>query len=1145
MTIPSTNTKLLVTEDWTKIYQSFRNADFQSYDFETIRRILIAYLQENYPEDFNDYIDSSEFIALVDVIAYLGQNLSFRIDLNARENFLETAQRRDSILRLAQLVSYVPKRNQAATGLLKMTAISTTDNVLDGAGNNLANTTIAWNDSSNPNWYDQFMNIINSSMVDQTVFGRPNDRATISGILTEQYKLNTTNSDVPVYSFLKNINGTSMHFEVVPVTFSGQSYLYESVPKPASTFSMIYQNDNQGNGSANTGFFAMFKQGSLGLSTFSVTNPVPNEIIGINVTNINDSDVWLWQLNPDGSYQTDTWTKIPSLTGNNIIFNSLNSDIRKTYSVTNRDGDQVDLNFSDGNFGDLPKGNFVLFYRQSNGLTYSIKSEQLSGISLDIPYLNKSGQSQMLTVTFALQYTVSNSASTESNASIQRNAPQTYYLQNRMVTGEDYNIAPLTLTSNILKVKSINRESSGVSKYFELSDVSGKYSSTNIFGTDGLVFKETTEHNFSFSYYSKNDIFSVVKEQLEPIFLSNSLLTYYYDKYRTNKPITLNSDIENPTFRWNSSNIVVGQGRGYFYSKNNSLNVNEPQGVGSYVSNLLRYVTPGALIKFIPPLTTAGNQQYFLPNGKIVPAKTNKTLDYVWSTVIQVVGDGSNVGTGNLSDGTGPIILGNRPGQGAIPVEIIPAFIKTLPYSFESDIVNLCLTQRNFGIRFDSTTRSWKIIEDTNLNLVNPFSFAYEGNISNTNLDSSWMVAFTWQGFEYKVIYRQEKYVFQSVNQTGFYIDKSDVNFDFTNNTVIRDKINVLGINTITGSNNPIGKDCIWQIDGPIVELDGFVDPSKVEVSFYNHQDSGTVGQIVNPDIFENIVGNHSNGTADGYVLFKFTADGMGVTPVSVNDYEVFDTEDSAKIYYSGNLDNEILYYFIDSGTIKTVNEFNEFSLNPGYIAYPGRSELSFHYQHNSGEEYRIDPSKSNLIDVYMLTSEYDQEFRNWLLTNNGSEPIPPSSQSLENNYSRDLEPIKSISDEIIYQPVGYKVLFGVAAPSNLRAKFKIVKNSTSTLSNNEIISKTLAGINEFFTLEKWDFGQSFYFSELATYIMNLLTPDVTNFVIVPTMNNFGSLLEVACQSNEIFISGATAADIAVIDSITANQLNTTLINVG
>ena len=1145
MTIPSTNTKLLVTEDWTKIYQSFRNADFQSYDFETIRRILISYLQENYPEDFNDYIDSSEFIALVDVIAYLGQNLSFRIDLNARENFLETAQRRDSILRLAQLVSYVPKRNRAATGLLKMTAISTTDNVIDSAGTNLANTTIAWNDTSNPNWYDQFTGILNSSMVGETVFGRPNDRNTINGILTEQYQLDTTNEDVSAYSFLKNINGTSMNFEIVPATFSGKSYLYESPPRPNGMFSIVYQNDNQGTGSANTGFFAMFKQGSLGVNTFSVTNPVPNEIIGINVSNINDTDVWLWQLNTDGSYPSETWTRIPSLVGNNIIFNSLNSDIRKTYGITNRDGDQIDLNFSDGNFGDLPKGNFVLFYRQSNGLTYSIKPEQLAGVSLDIPYSNKSGQSHILTVTLALQNTVSNSAGTESNASIQRNAPQTYYLQNRMITGEDYNIAPLTLTSNILKVKSINRESSGVSKYFELSDVSGKYSSTNIFGTDGIVFKEIIENNFSFSYYSKNDIFTVIKNQLEPVFSNNSLLTYYHDKYRSGKPVIVNADLDNITYRWNSSNVVAGQGRGYFYSRNNSLSLDEPQSVGTYVSNSLKYITPGSMIKFLPPNTLSGDPQYFLPNGKIVPAQSNKTVDHIWSTVIQVIGDGSNVGTGNLSDGTGPIILGNRPGQGAIPTEIIPAFVKTLPYAFENDIVNLCLTQRNFGIRFDSNTRSWKIIEDTNLNLFDKFSFNNEGDVSNTNKDSSWMVAFTWQGFEYKVLYRQARYMFQSVNQTGFYVDKNDINFDFTNNTVIKDKINVLGINTITGSTSPIGQDCLWQIDGPIVEVDGYIDPSKVEVSFYNHQDSGTVGQIIDPDIFNTIVGSYSNGTSDGYTLFKFTDDGMSSTPVGSNDYLVFETENAAQFYYSGSPDPEFLYYFIDSNTVKTVDEFNEFVLDPSYFACQGREGLSFHYQHNSGEEYRIDPSKSNLIDVYMLTSDYDQSFRNWLLTGNGSEPKPPSSQSLENNYSRDLEPIKSISDEIIYQPVRYKVLFGTSAPINLQAKFKLVKNSASTLSNNEIISKALAGINDFFTLEKWDFGQSFYFSELSTYIMNLLTPDVTNFVIVPTANNFGSLYEVACQSNEIFISGARASDIAVIDSITAQQLNTTLINVG
>jgi hypothetical protein len=177
-----------------------------------------------------------------------------------------------------------------------------------------------------------------------------------------------------------------------------------------------------------------------------------------------------------------------------------------------------------------------------------------------------------------------------------------------------------------------------------------------------------------------------------------------------------------------------------------------------------------------------------------------------------------------------------------------------------------------------------------------------------------------------------------------------------------------------------------------------------------------------------------------------------------------------------------------------------------------------------------------------MLTADYDTAFRNWLLTKSGTKPLPPTSQSLENNYSRNLNPIKTISDEIVYQPVTYKVLFGSTADIKLQAKFKAVINPSSTASHNSIISRALSAINSFFALENWDFGQSFYFSELSTYVMNLLTPDITNFILVPTINSFGSLYEINCQDNEIFVSGTTAADIEVIDAVTASQLNTTFI---
>ena len=276
--------------------------------------------------------------------------------------------------------------------------------------------------------------------------------------------------------------------------------------------------------------------------------------------------------------------------------------------------------------------------------------------------------------------------------------------------------------------------------------------------------------------------------------------------------------------------------------------------------------------------------------------------------------------------------------------------------------------------------------------------------------------------------------------------------------------------------------------------------------------------------------------------MYQISSDGMTITPIDNSQFVVFASEADATTYYNlyRSFDADLIY-FTSTNVVKNANG-TTYTYDPSYIVYPGRAGLSFHYLHNSGEERRIDPSKSNIIDIYMLTADYDTAFRNWLLTGSGTQPLPPTSQSLENNFSGDLEPIKTISDEIVYQPVTYKILFGPRADINLQATFKAVISPSSTASQNSIISSILSAINTFFALENWDFGQSFYFSELSTFVMNLVSPDITNFIIVPTINNFGSLYEINCQTNEIFISGATAADIEIIDAVTASQLNTTFI---
>jgi hypothetical protein len=1165
--IPSTNNKLLVSEDWKKIYQSFRNSDFQSYDFETLRRTMIGYLQQNYPEDFNDFIESSEYIALIDLIAYLGQNLSFRIDLNARENFLETAQRRDSILRLAQLISYTPTRNVPASGLLKITSISTTDTVIDGNGINLANTPVAWNDPTNSNWYQQFVTIMNSAMPGSFSFGKPYDRKTIDGILTEQYRINSANQDVPVYNFLKNINGTPMNFEIVPATFSGASAIYEESPRPGNTFSLIYKNDNQGSGSNNTGFFAKFKQGILSISSFNISTPVPNEIIGVNTPDINNTDVWLWRLGENGSYAT-LWTKVSDVVGNNVIYNSLNKDERNIYSVTSRDRDQIDLNFADGSFGNLPKGQFRLFYRQSNGLTYTIKPEQMTGIAIDVPYYNKSGQGHTLRMILALQYTVNNSSGPETNASIQSKAPQAYYTQNRMVTAEDYNIAPLTLSNDILKVKSVNRVSSGLSKYFDLKDVSGKYSTTNIFANDGVLYKDSRELNFEFEFSNRNEVFSVIKQKLEPIILSSAMRSFYLDKDNFSR-VSLDLGIS-----WTEVNKTSGQSRGYFKIPKSLTTNEQPLTVGAFTTNNLKYISAGALIKFVAPTssqlnypvitTETLNKNYFKPSGKLVRNIDHDTVNYVWTKVIQVVGDGSNTGQGPLDDGTGPIILSNPIPSNAVPIEIIPKFVDVFSYAFENELVNLCLNQRNFGLSFSEVSRSWFVIFDTNLDLINPFSLDNQGSTDNTGRDASWLVAFTWTGKKYKVRYRISDYVFESVKDTAFFIDPTTINYDFTNNTVVKDQITVLPINSAvvpaaaasTSTFGSLGKEYVWQIDGNIIEADGYIEPKKVTVSFYDYTNSG---QIEDPDSFTRIVepdsvstetttvDNSNVGSRYQFVYFKKLSDGLRYEIADRDMFLAYPNEN--QVPGENRIDGQ-LYYFYD----KDVDVVKSYSADlaetgypwiyrPEYYARPGRSGLKFHYIHNSGEDRRIDPSKSNIIDIYLLTSSYDSSYRSWLISESGAEPLAPTSQSLEQNFAFSLESIKTVSDEIVFQPVKYKVLFGNKADINLQATFKAVRNSSRPISDNEIKTRILNAMQDFFALENWDFGQPFNFSELSAYVMNLLTPDITNFVIVPkSNNNFGSLYEIACQSNEIFINGATVADIEIIDAITASQLKSSSI---
>ncbi len=1123
MTATSRQNNLILNEDWTRIYQTFKNADFKSYDFENLRRVIIAYFRENYPEDFNDYIESSEYLALIDAIAFLGQSLAFRIDLASRENFIELAERKESVLRLAKMLSYNAKRNIPSKGLLKFDTVSTTESVLDSNGKNLAQQTIVWNDPTNQNWAEQFVAVLNAAMADNTEFGRSQGTGTIEGIQTEQYRFRTASTDVPIYTYSKIVAGRQMTFELVSTAFKGKEEIYEEPPVPGNQLGFVYRNDGRGGTSANTGFYLMFKQGSLELADFSIDIPSTNELVAVDANNINNDDVWLFGLSSSGIQQAE-WTKVSSLVGNNIAYNSITSDIRNIYSVITKENDRVDLAFADGVYGNLPQGAFRVYYRTSNGLSYQIAPSEMRGINIAIPYVNKQGIAHTLSITLSLKYTVSSSAASESTDSIRVNAPAQYYTQNRMITGEDYNLAPLATSQDILKIKAVNRTSSGISRNFEIIDATGKYSSINVFADDGLIYKEEIERSLSFKYANRIEILNFIRNQIEPVINDVDVYNYFITKY--SKIIFTDRNT-----LWNEVTSDVNLSTGYFV---NAIDTNLILKVGSYTTGTLKYVDVGSMIKFVPPVGKSFKKGKLVTTDLTDPEQT----DRIWVKVIKISGDGTNAGRGVLNTGLGPVQFNDNVPSGSIAERIVPKFVTNLSTALETEMANQMFSNLNFGLRYSVVDGEWKLITASNINLLSNFSLGKSGDTSNSSLDASWLLAFVKEADEYVVRIRGLDYVFGSLEQNRFYFDSKSKTYDSKTGKVIKDTIKVLSVNSDSGLISPLKKDVSFEISDTIRFDDGYQSVDKIKIAFFDSDDDGVID---NPEAFEQIVG------ADldlNYLFFKEVNDELGnkikqYIDNSNNEVLVYQKESLINV---NDFANGQLIYFYDSteDQVKRVDRnTNTLILEPTYSANIGRANLKFQYVHNANVDRRIDPSASNIIDIYILTRSYDTNFRNYLAGALIKEPESPNSDSLRISFGSKLNLIKAVSDEIIYHPVIYKVLFGKTADVRLQAKFKVVKNPNKLINDNDLKVRIIGAINEFFDVNNWDFGDRFYVSELITYVINSVAPDISNMVILPRQatQSFGSLFEIQSRVDEIFVSGATVDDVEIVTAISASEI--------
>ena len=1119
-------TAIFGAEDWKRLYQTFREADFQSYDFETLRKSFVDYLRLHYPETFNDYTESSEFIALLDLMAFMGQGLAFRNDLNTRENFIDTAERRESVVKLGNLVGYSPKRNESASGYLKVLGVSTSESVTDINGFNLSGIRINWNDSTNNDWYEQMTAVINATLTDSQRFGRPANSQEILGTKTDEYQLNVVEGFLPVVPFDDQVDGVNMTFECVSATSVEKTYIYEPAPRPDGPMSMLYRNDKLGYGSANTGFFFYFKQGELISQDFNLAERISNRTVNVNLEGINQNDVWVYEVNDNN--QLAEWDKVDSIYGVGAAPVE-DGEVRTVYSVTAGTNDQIELRFGDGVFAKVPVGSYRTYVRRSNGLEYIITPDELQNITISIPYVSRNGRNETVTFTLGLQQPVTNAKQRDTLDDIKTRAPARFYTQNRMVNGEDYNNFPYTQFTSILKSKALGRSSIGINRQIDLLDPTGKYSSTNAFASDGMLYQEYTTPNFTFNFVDTNDIASVINNQLEAVLASRQMQHFYNDKF--NRPNYENTDIV-----WQQSTASTNSTSGFF---KNSLG--NPVAVGPISTSNTRYIDQGGLVKLVPP-----SGYFFDANNRLkagVPTGADESL-VIWATVTSLELDGTNFGEGNLDDGSGPVVLNDFVPTGAIPEEVIPKFVTDIPPEVEQLMIEQIELFRDFGLGYDSLLAEWYIITADNLNEDAEYSTDYARDQSRLKLDASWLVQFTTDGTTYTVKYRALGYYFASINENRFIYDRNDAIFDPKTGRTVNDFVNVLKTNSQPDSNQPLAGDVRLDIIGQEIETDGFVDNFKVLVSY---ADSDSDGVSDNPDVFNDIVNPEVNPTTKLTFLERTTDFDNLERYIPVESGVVntlYATLDDIELVKTEFLNEQVFYATTDQKFYKLeiVGETYTLVENFDYEVHTGRQDLYFQYKHNSSNSKRIDPSITNIIDLYLVTSSYYTQYQNWIkdTTNTVVEPIEPTIDELSQAYAT-LQDYKMISDNLIYNSVNFKPLFGSKAPVELQGDIKVIKYTNSVVSTSEIKSRVVEALNEYFTIDKWDFGDTFFFSELSAYLHKELGDIVSSVVLVPKdpTKSFGDLYEIRSAPNEIFVNSATVDNIVVIDALTPSALRT------
>jgi len=94
-----------------------RPINYTSRDFESIKNDLVNYARRYYPSTYKDFSEASFGSLMTDMVAYVGDQLSFYTDYQANESFLESAIEYKNVVRLSKQLGFKIPGSARSTGM--------------------------------------------------------------------------------------------------------------------------------------------------------------------------------------------------------------------------------------------------------------------------------------------------------------------------------------------------------------------------------------------------------------------------------------------------------------------------------------------------------------------------------------------------------------------------------------------------------------------------------------------------------------------------------------------------------------------------------------------------------------------------------------------------------------------------------------------------------------------------------------------------------------------------------------------------------------------------------------------------------------------------------------------------------------------